>query len=830
MFKKLIFSGVGVLLLIAPLAAAAQTTDYASQLAALQAQIQQLLAQISQLQTQVNAGTPASNSGIASATAGVSASPGASCIQLSHGLYLGVSDAQAGGDVSKLQQFLTQTGDYTYGSVTGYFGPATQAAVQAWQASHGIVSSGSAEATGYGVVGPSTRTAIASGCTTGTGTSGTSPMPPVMEGQGLSATPTSGTSPITVSFTYPHTSDNASNSYSVNFGDGASGSMKYAAPDRPCQVGQACPDAPWGVSHTYQSVGTYTATLTESLACRNSYPACMVPDRLAGTIVIHVTGGTPIANNSLTVTPATGSAPLSVSASFTSGIPCSDAYDLSWGDSSGDVQMAYSAPVSGSACTLLAKINNFQHTYTTAGAYTVTLKTGAKLDHLSTQTVTVSSGAVACTAVGVSCVPGYTTQSYTDSRGCVQVRCIAPNLNDVTFSASPTSGKAPLTVTFTPGSGIDPSSYYAVNFGDGSSASMQQGIITHTYAVAGPYAAQFSSDAACFHASPSCSMPERSYGSVTITVAGSTINTTLSAAPLSGTAPLVVTFSGIGDNISFGDGSGQTCGISATTGTNATAQSCSIGTVTHTYSSAGTYTATSNGRLATITVTAPTTTFTASPTSGPAPLTVSFSGVIGNIDFGDGQVEGISDATNPVAVAHTYANPGSYMALSHNRAVIINVTGNTLPPVQSGGGSAVGGTSQACRVTNIYDELVPGYAFYNLYMDVVGLPTGSKVAITGADSWNTLTFDNVGTESDGSMKLQASQTINSTGINYIMQRKLMIKPISDSGTAITCQPLGDATALPIQSTSASADANANLANALTALQAALEKLLAQLGQ
>ncbi len=65
-----------------------------------------------------------------------------------------------GEDVSDLQRFLTKTGDYTYGEVTGYFGAATEAAVQRYQARNNILSSGTPDTTGYGAVGPNTRTHI----------------------------------------------------------------------------------------------------------------------------------------------------------------------------------------------------------------------------------------------------------------------------------------------------------------------------------------------------------------------------------------------------------------------------------------------------------------------------------------------------------------------------------------------------------------------------------------------------------------------------------------------------------------------------------------------
>jgi len=61
-----------------------------------------------------------------------------------------------GSDVTLLQQLLTKDQDYA-GPVTGYYGALTEAGVQAFQAKHGIVSSGSPGTTGYGAVGPKTR-------------------------------------------------------------------------------------------------------------------------------------------------------------------------------------------------------------------------------------------------------------------------------------------------------------------------------------------------------------------------------------------------------------------------------------------------------------------------------------------------------------------------------------------------------------------------------------------------------------------------------------------------------------------------------------------------
>ncbi len=106
-------------------------------IAALQAQVQVLLAQLAALQSG-NAGAPSQ------------------CPNIARNL----SRGSRGADVTELQQFLISVGMLANDSATGYFGVLTEAAVQKWQASKGIVSSGSPSTTGYGSVGPKTRSAL----------------------------------------------------------------------------------------------------------------------------------------------------------------------------------------------------------------------------------------------------------------------------------------------------------------------------------------------------------------------------------------------------------------------------------------------------------------------------------------------------------------------------------------------------------------------------------------------------------------------------------------------------------------------------------------------
>ncbi len=82
------------------------------------------------------------------------------CLSLGRNVRAGME----GEDVMRLQELLIKAGLLGKGKATGYYGPLTEAAVKKWQASQGIVSSGTPATTGYGVVGPKTRVALLTVC------------------------------------------------------------------------------------------------------------------------------------------------------------------------------------------------------------------------------------------------------------------------------------------------------------------------------------------------------------------------------------------------------------------------------------------------------------------------------------------------------------------------------------------------------------------------------------------------------------------------------------------------------------------------------------------
>ncbi len=88
---------------------------------------------------------------------------GNSWSEITRSVSRGEKDNTRDRNVYKLQSCLTITGDYDE-EVTGFFGPATEAAVKQFQAREGIVSTGNALATGFGHVGPRTRSLMNNIC------------------------------------------------------------------------------------------------------------------------------------------------------------------------------------------------------------------------------------------------------------------------------------------------------------------------------------------------------------------------------------------------------------------------------------------------------------------------------------------------------------------------------------------------------------------------------------------------------------------------------------------------------------------------------------------
>jgi PKD repeat protein len=256
------------------------------------------------------------------------------------------------------------------------------------------------------------------------------------------------------------------------------------------------------------------------------------------------------------------------------------------------------------------------------------------------------------------------------------------------FTASPSSGWAPLTVTFTDTSTISGVTNRFWDFGDGFTTNTVAVDITHTYMSAGTCTVQMivsSPDGTDTNTQPDLIR-------ITLPVAPSAA---FSVSPSSGWAPLAVNFTDTSTGSitnrywDFGDGT--------TTNTGAT-------NVAHVYTSGGTNTVTlivsgpagssTNTQISAVTVTPPappSAGFTALPTSGFTPLTVTFTdtstGSITNRywDFGDGAT------TNTVStsISHTYISAGTLTvqlivsgpagAATNTQTGLITVTAAVLP-------------------------------------------------------------------------------------------------------------------------------------------------------
>ena len=504
-----------------------------------------------------------------------------------------------------------------------------------------------------------------------------------------SADVTSGAAPLVVSFSSEGSldSDGTIVNYAWNFGDGSS------------------PSAEANPTHTYTTGGTFVATLrvTDNGGAVGS-----------STVAILVSAGVNQAPVAVIATPSpvSGKAPLNVNFSSAGS-----------GDADGEI-VAYSWNWSDG--TILGTTANPSHTFTTARTFIVTLTvtdnegaTGSASTTITT-VANISPDAVATVSAPIAIAPAtlsFNSSASTDPDGIIVTKrwdfgdSTTPSTSanpDHTYStpgnyvatltviddngatdvaslnisvlsvnqapvavanATPSSGKAPLTVDFSSAGSADSDgtivSYNWV-FGDGETSSEENPV--HTYAVPGIYSASLTvTDNRAFPA------PLTDTATVPINALEFNVAPVVAASvtPETGKIPLAVDFSSDGSSDSdgtidsyvwdFGDDS---------------ALSYEANPI-YTYAAPGVYTATltvtdndGSASTASLTVTRvlnvfPTAQASGTPTSGKSPLNVAFSsngsedsdGTIASYawDFGDGNS---SSEANPT---HAYA-PGEYTA------------------------------------------------------------------------------------------------------------------------------------------------------------------------
>ena len=421
-------------------------------------------------------------------------------------------------------------------------------------------------------------------------------------------------------------------------------------------------------AHTYANAGTYAAKLTVTNSAGSNTSAPQ-------TITVSAAAVVPVA--SFVMDKNSGNAPLTVIFTSTS---TGDFNTLTWtfADASNNVLSTANGPATS-------------FVFPTAGTYTATLK----VDGLG------GSNTSAPQTITVSAAP------------------VAPVAN---FTANPASGTAPLTVAFTSTSTGD-NLTYAWNFGDGSPA-ITDANPSHAYANVGTYAVTLTVSNT---GGSNTSAPQ----TVTVSAAPVAPLASFTANPMSGTAPLDVTFTststGDFDTLlwSFADASNNVLGTA------------NGSTTIFTFPAAGTYTATltvsglggSNASAPqTITVNAavapPVAGFTTDTNTGTAPLTVTFTNtstgdnLTYSWDFGDGSP--VSAEQNPV---HVYNQAGTYnVTLTATNSAgtntttpqVITVNAAVAPPVANFTSDVTTGTAPLTVTftnTSTGDNLTYGWDF-----------------------------------------------------------------------------------------------------------------------
>jgi hypothetical protein len=404
-----------------------------------------------------------------------------------------------------------------------------------------------------------------------------------------SASPTSGRAPLPVTFTYNEDNTGTDPISGVTVSGSICGGATYVGGDTNSN-GNLDPGETWvyTCSHTFSSSGTFTDNAT-----------------VTGTDTADSQAG-PVENASASVTVINPSTSLTESASPTTGrapLPVTFTYD----ETNNGTDPISSVAVSGSSCGSATYVSGD----TNSNSF---LDPGETWVYTCSETFS-SPGTFTdnATATGTDTVDSSAAPS---EHASASVTVINPSTT-LTESASPTSGRAPLPVTFTydeTNNGTDPISGVSVSGSICGSATYAGGdtnsnsfldpgetwvyTCSHTFSSSGTFtdnATATGTDTVDSSAAPS----EHASASVTVTNPSTTL--TESASPTSGTAPLTVTFTynetnNGTDPISGVTVTGSSCGsatyVSGDTNTNSFLDPGEtwVYTCSETFSSAGTFT------------------------------------------------------------------------------------------------------------------------------------------------------------------------------------------------------------------------------------------------
>ncbi len=500
--------------------------------------------------------------------------PSLNCVVLTRDLSYGMR----GTDVRSLQSYLASLNYPGGGSwmVTGFFGPATRAAVQSYQSSHNLYPSG--------IVDANTRGAILGSCGSYSNSNPVYPTYPSTPSYPYQTYPSYPTYP-----TYPTYQTTPCTSYPYSYGStynnctSTNVSISYLSPATGA-IGTVVTVTGTGFSYSGNTVRFGNGIISNINSYNGTSLTFTVPSYLSGygsqtvtsgfynvsvtnasgatsnTLSFNVTGygttGAPTISSlngpTSLATNTTGTWTIVLNNPTTSYITTS----VNWGDTGyGYVNAA--APQTtyqqGQAT------QTFTHAYSNAGTYTVTFTVANQNGQSNTSSATV-------------------TVSGTGS--------------NQTLIVTPQSGNAPLYSTFTMYfSGCNGGNYY-LYYGDGSSdfvpvpADSCNSTVSrsHTYSSNGTFTASLRNN-----------NQSTTLSTVTVTVGNGGVSSTLTATPSYGTKPVNVVFSANpggstysgGVVIIFGDGSAGTFCVAN--------ESCGQRTTSHVYTTAGTYYATLQG-------------------------------------------------------------------------------------------------------------------------------------------------------------------------------------------------------------------------------------------
>lgn len=447
---------------------------------------------------------------------------GGYCPGLTSTFERGATDATTGGQVTRLQEFLTDYYDInTQNIVVGVFGRSTQAYVVKFQQEQGLPA--------YGVIGTLTRATIARVCVS----SGVSNTPPA---------PTRNTNTTTGS-TNPASTSTPVNTNTTRPQQGTLG----------CSINSSTPTVPFDTAFTltwssqYASSAELTPTFGRVLPTgsrivhiRNSSGSTVtVP------FTLTVTNGVSTARCTTSVTASANGIPANTSSSSESpscvinmdrrSYTVGDTVSLTWRSSNATYATWLPGGSGGDSFRMasdrLETSGSVGITANVAGNPVVVMRVvGPGGSSTCSKVVPVSAAQTQASCPQVttpSCANGTLISRGNDGNGCsLGYACQSAQTTTSSVTASPTSGSAPLAVTFrvsatdsTETSGV----YYTIVFGDNDAAGFARASnpsLTHTYRTAGTYTAVVSRSTQC--SSWECLGPRTTVGTVTISVSGST--------------------------------------------------------------------------------------------------------------------------------------------------------------------------------------------------------------------------------------------------------------------------------------------------------------------